>query len=139
MSALTSRCFLWGSSVADKSWILIVDDDADGALALRKLLERSGYFVMLAHTVAEARKLCDRNNFDLIICDVRLPDGNGLNLLAYLRKTCSTAEGIVVSGWDQNELQESAESAGYGGHLVKPIDFAKLKETVHRLLTTRPV
>lgn len=94
---------------------------------------------MVAHTVSEAIKLCDRNNFDLIICDVRLPDGNGLNLLAYLRKTCSTAEGIAASGWDRHELRASAERMGYGGYIVKPIDFAELKQTIHRLLSTRPV
>ena len=67
--------------------ILIVEDDADIRAANRDLLELAGYRVVTASTLASGRDAVERNHPDLVILDVLLPDGSGLDLCCDLRKS----------------------------------------------------
>lgn len=115
--------------------ILIVDDDESTLRAMGRLLRSVGYVTALAHTSAEAKQICRDRSFDLVIADVVLGDGNGIEMLARLKRTLP-AKAIIVSG-DKEELHEHLGlRAGFSDYLVKPIHFEKLLEVVRRVLGT---
>jgi DNA-binding response OmpR family regulator len=112
--------------------ILVVDDDADTARMMSRLLNSSGYATMTAGTVAEARKLCDGHRFDLLIADLSLPDGSGADLLRH-DEACF-GKGIIVSGHDEQRHEALGIAAGYSDYLLKPIQFDVLLNVVRRVL-----
>ena len=66
--------------------ILIIDDEANLRELLRIVLEGEGYATQQASTVAEAHQHLAREKFDLVLCDIFLPDGNGLDLLSEFKR-----------------------------------------------------
>ena len=78
--------------------ILLVDDHLDTALAMRKLLERLGYRISIANTLAEAIASYQSDPVDLVISDIGLPDGSGLELIRQL-KAMRPVTGIALSGF----------------------------------------
>jgi PAS domain S-box-containing protein len=118
--------------------ILLVEDHEDTARVLRRILENSGYTVALAHTVATARALAGERHFDLLISDVGLPDGTGLELMQYLQSAHQLA-GIALSGFGTEEDVVASKAAGFAEHLVKPIDWSRLKESIDHLTSSSSV
>ena len=112
--------------------ILVVEDDADTARMMSRLLNSSGYPTMTAGTVAEARQLCDGHRFDLLIADLSLPDGSGVELLRH-DENCFR-KGIIVSGHDEDAHTALGVAAGYSDYLLKPIRFDDLLKVVRRVL-----
>jgi signal transduction histidine kinase/CheY-like chemotaxis protein len=113
--------------------ILLVEDDPDTARVMAKLLRVRGFDVTTAGDVATALAAAQRHDFDVLVSDLGLPDRSGLELPPELRKT-RAIPAIALSGFGMDEdLQKSAE-AGFAEHLVKPIDFQLLIESIHRLL-----
>src|SRR6202030_4449178 len=78
--------------------ILLVEDHQDTCTALEKLLIRRGHLVAAAHNMRSAMETAARNQFDLLISDIALPDGNGAELMTYLR-AISGMRGIAISGF----------------------------------------
>ena len=112
--------------------ILVVEDDADTARMMSRLLNSSGYPTMTAASVAEARQLCDEHRFDLLIADLSLPDGSGADLLRH-DENCF-GKGIIVSGHDEERHGSLGMEAGYSDYLLKPIQFDDLLSVVRRVL-----
>ena len=112
--------------------ILVVEDDADTARMMARLLNSSGYPTMTAGSVAEARQLCDEHRFDLLITDLSLPDGSGTDLLRH-DENCF-GKGIIVSGHDEERHESLGMTAGYSDYLLKPIRFDDLLDVVRRVL-----
>src|SRR2546421_4563047 len=77
--------------------ILVIEDHADSATVFARVLRIYGAAVTVAHSVAEAQQACEEGSFDLLLCDIELPDGNGLDLLRKARMSCPTTQGIVIS------------------------------------------
>ena len=114
--------------------ILLVDDHLDTNIALKILLERRGYKVLTASSVAKGLELAYSNEFDLLISDIGLPDGDGLQLLQEIRKK-SHIKAIAVSGYGTEiDLQRSLE-AGFHRHIKKPIAFPDLERAIAELLS----
>src|SRR2546430_16970727 len=78
--------------------ILLVDDHQDTCSALEKLLARRGHLVAVAHDVRSAMEAAVRNKFDVLISDITLPDGTGIDLMMQLR-AISNLPGIAISGF----------------------------------------
>jgi PAS domain S-box-containing protein len=116
--------------------LLLVEDHLDTARTITKLLERRGYKLETAGTVAEALDAVDRGNFDLLICDLGLPDGSGIELVEKIRKTRKTPA-IALTGFGMQEDIERAKRAGFDAHLTKPANLQKLEATMWRLLQER--
>lgn len=112
--------------------ILVVEDDADTARLMSRLLNSSGYPTMTAGSVAEARQLCDEHRFDLLIADLSLPDGSGADLLRYDEKCFG--KGIIVSGHNDEHQESLGMAKGYSDYLLKPIRFDHLLNVVQRVL-----
>jgi signal transduction histidine kinase len=118
--------------------ILLVDDHLDTARAMGKLLRQWGCDVQIADSVASALKAADANPFDVLISDIGLPDGSGIDLMRQLR-TRNPVRGIAVSGFGMDEDLRQSKSAGFCEHLVKPIDLDKLQTTLRRVLATSQI
>ena len=113
--------------------ILLVEDHADTAAVMLRLLEKLGYGVHSANSLAAARGVAQGDAFDLLICDIRLPDGSGLELMREMR-TRRTIKGIALSGMASDEDRRQSSEAGFEKHLSKPIDFGVLKRAVEEMV-----
>jgi CheY-like chemotaxis protein/anti-sigma regulatory factor (Ser/Thr protein kinase) len=113
--------------------ILLVDDHQDTCAALEKLLVRRGHLVAATHNVRSAMEAAVRNKFDLLISDIALPDGNGLDLMMQLR-VISKIPGIAISGFGNNGDIERSLQAGFSEHLIKPIKLENLEAAIERAI-----
>ncbi len=111
--------------------ILLVDDHQDTCTALERLLVRRGHLVAAAHNVRSAMEAAVRNQFDLLISDIALPDGTGMDLMMQLR-AIRGIPGIAISGFGNNGDIEKSLQAGFSEHLVKPVKFEKLQAAMER-------
>jgi two-component system, chemotaxis family, CheB/CheR fusion protein len=112
--------------------ILLVDDHQDTCAALERLLTRRGHLVATAHTLRAAMETAGRNQFDLLISDIALPDGTGMELMSYLR-ALSGMRGIAISGFGMNGDIEKSLQAGFFVHLVKPVNLEKLEAAIEQI------
>jgi signal transduction histidine kinase len=113
--------------------ILLVDDHQDTCAALEKLLVRRGHLVAATHNVRSAMETAVRNKFDLLISDIALPDGSGMDLMTQLR-AISKIPGIAISGFGNNGDIERSLQAGFSDHLIKPIKLEKLEAAIERAI-----
>ena len=111
--------------------ILLVDDHEDTCQALERLLIRRGHMVAAAHNVRSAMETAVRSEFDLLISDVSLPDGTGMELLGQLR-AITAIPGIAISGFGNNGDIEKSLKAGFSDHLVKPVKLETLEAAIER-------
>lgn len=121
--------------------ILLVDDHEDTNRAMCRLLERLGYKVRTAQSVRTALEAAEQAPFDLLISDIGLPDGSGVDLMRQLmdrHKSSGASQplrGIALSGFGMEEDIQRSRDAGFHDHLIKPVNFKRL-ETVIRELTS---
>lgn len=113
--------------------ILLVDDHEDTCAALEKLLVRRGHLVAAAHNVRSGLEAAARNKFDLLISDIALPDGTGIDLMMQVR-AISKIPGIAISGFGNNGDIERSLQAGFSEHLIKPIKLEKLEAAIERAI-----
>ena len=111
--------------------ILLIEDHADTLHALCKLLAAEGHLVTGAATHAEALRLCRSKNFDLLICDVGLPDGDGWDLAEVARECGIRA--IALTGYGMPADLAHSEAAGFAAHLTKPVTFQALRTAISDL------
>src|SRR5439155_12380458 len=111
---------------------LLVEDHADTARALVRLLERRRYNIRVAGTMAAALGAVGEEKFDLLICDIGLPDGTGLDLIQEVRKTDNTPA-LALSGFGMEEDIVRAKAAGFGAHLPKPVNLQQLEAAIWQL------
>lgn len=115
--------------------ILIVDDHADTLAVLSRLLRSEGHDVCLAATAEGAMECISRQEFDLLLVDLGLPDRDGRDLLRQARASCA-APAIALTGFGMEADAESCKAAGFARHLVKPIAFDGLLSALEEL---RPI
>ena len=114
--------------------ILLVEDHEDTARVMRRVLESAGYAVCHAPGIAQARKAAAARKFDLVISDVGLPDGTGLELMRELQQAHKLT-GIALSGYGTDEDVAASKAAGFAEHLTKPVDWDRLRDAITRLIT----
>ncbi|HWM25668.1 MAG TPA: MASE1 domain-containing protein [Chthoniobacterales bacterium] len=113
--------------------ILLVDDHPDTCLALERLLTLRGHHVVAAQSVRAAMEVAESNHFDLLISDVGLPDGSGMELFRHLRAKF-TMPGIAMSGFGMDSDIGKSLEAGFSAHLVKPVKLEKLEAAISRVM-----
>ncbi|WP_141837867.1 ATP-binding protein [Herbaspirillum sp. SJZ107] len=108
--------------------ILVVDDNVDAAEMLKLVLEASGHDVMVEHGAHLALETSKREQPDVCLLDIGLPDIDGNELARQLRAQPETREAVLVAvtGYGQDRDRNDALAAGFNHHLVKPVDIAKL-------------
>jgi DNA-binding NtrC family response regulator len=113
--------------------ILLVEDEAIFAKAVKKHLERAKYNVTLAADLETARDEFKNNAPDLVLLDMRLPDGSGLDLLAEIKSSNSNIAVLVMSAYGELEDAVSAMKLGASDYLKKPIDLDELLLNVEKV------
>jgi HAMP domain-containing protein/signal transduction histidine kinase len=104
--------------------ILLVEDHEDTNRSLTSLLRRRGYQVKSALTFQTAIELSAKEEFDVLISDLGLPDGSGIDLIQKL--ALKPPLGIALTGFGMEQDIRKSREAGFHHHLVKPIDLNKL-------------
>jgi signal transduction histidine kinase len=105
--------------------ILLVEDHEDTNRSLTRLLRRRGYHVQSAGSLSAALDLSAKEEFDVLISDLGLPDGSGIELMEKISSTRPLL-GIALTGFGMEEDILKSRDAGFKHHLVKPIDLTKL-------------
>ena len=106
--------------------ILLVEDHTDTLLMLQRVLGWEDYEVLAARGFAEGLKLGLARAPDLLIADLKLPDGSGWQLLARLREVFPGLVGVAASGFSDPRVVARSAEEGFRLHLSKPIDFVQL-------------
>lgn len=111
--------------------LLLVEDHAATLAVLTRLLLRAGHHVTTATTVAEAVECVETStDFDILITDLGLPDGTGIDVMTQVRQHLPELPGIVLSGYGMEEDLNRTLSAGFYAHLVKPVSFVQLQRAI---------
>jgi signal transduction histidine kinase len=114
--------------------VLLVEDDGPTLKVMTRLLGRKPYSVTTANTFAAALEAASHEDFDLIISDIGLPDGSGLELMRQIRDRYA-ARGIALSGYGMDEDIRKSREAGFLAHITKPVDFQKLQVAIAQVLS----
>ncbi len=112
--------------------ILLVEDNADTLNYLSAMLTLRGHKVYTGNSLVSAVQVASEVEFDLLISDIELPDGSGLELLWQLRAT-REVPGIALSGFGSSDDIELSHSAGFAEHLTKPVEFKTLEKAIHQV------
>jgi len=112
--------------------ILIVEDHEDTLEITAKLLRTMKYHVKTASTMTAALRAAENESFDILISDIALPDGSGLDLLQTLARA-KPIKGIAMSGYGLDSDIARSREAGFLEHLTKPVDLPKLVTVIERL------
>jgi diguanylate cyclase (GGDEF)-like protein len=113
--------------------LLLVEDDDDIALLMRRGLERAAHQVTRCRTAAEARAVLAARGFDLILLDQRLPDMEGLDLLRQLSRGGAAPPVILITAWGSENLAVSALHAGALDYIAKDSGLLFLSELPGRV------
>ncbi len=118
--------------------ILLVEDHADTLRTMSRLVRAMGHKVETATTVAGGVALALAADFDLILSDIGLPDGSGIELLERIRMRKQTPA-IALTGFGMEEDVKKSLDAGFAAHLTKPVNFDRLESLIRQLGTAAGV
>lgn len=119
--------------------ILLVEDDTAFGMMLQKWLKRNGYNATLCHQMKEAQKLISKQSFHLVLTDLRLPDGDGIYLLQWIRESKLELPVMVMTSYGEIQTAVAAIKFGALDYLEKPIVPSVLKDKIDQALSTQPV
>ncbi len=112
---------------------LIVEDDPDAAEMLAELIKGEGFSTATAHSLAEARQQIALREPDLVLLDLVLPDGSGMELFAEKPEAFAGSEVVMITGHASLDTSIQALRLGATDYLVKPINFRHLKNILSRV------
>lgn len=105
--------------------VLLVEDHEDTNRSLTSLLRRRGYHVQAARSVQSALELAANERFDVLVSDIGLPDGSGIDLMQTINAE-HPIFGIALTGFGMEEDVRRSHDVGFHHHLIKPIDLNRL-------------
>jgi PAS domain S-box-containing protein len=111
--------------------ILVVEDLDDARRALQLILRRAGQEVTAVASVQEALRAGEVQKYDVLLSDIGLPDGSGLELSRRFRETQPQVVAVALSGLGMEEDIQQSREAGFHYHLTKPVHFGRLQEVLH--------
>jgi two-component system NtrC family sensor kinase len=117
--------------------ILIVDDEQAIRQLLGQLLEKNGYDCTLAANAAQARECLKKQDFELVVSDIRMPGESGLDLIRYVLAEHPDTPALMVSGLDNSSTTETALGIGAYGYIIKPFDSRGVLISVSNALRRR--
>lgn len=120
--------------------VLIVDDDSGSRELLSEVLAAEGYFVSAVADGAAARnELAKDDAYDIIIADLRMPNGTGLDLLKHLSSRNRGQDVILMSSFMSNRERQEALELGARALLEKPFQLSELLQVVGNLANRKSV
>lgn len=118
--------------------ILVVEDDGGIRRVIERGLRLAGHVPTLADDLASGRDRWAVGAYDLVLLDVMLPDGDGLELLAELRAAGDATPVVLLSAREAADLRDRATGAGATDYLKKPFAYDDLLACVSRFVGSRP-
>jgi PAS domain S-box-containing protein len=115
---------------AGKLNVLLVEDNEYTSSAMAQLLEVLGHRVTVAQSVACALDVVRGNTFDLLVSDIGLPDGSGLDIAREWTRAQPGRPSIAITGYGMEEDIERCRDAGFRDHLTKPVNFDRLEALI---------
>ena len=111
--------------------VLLVEDHTDTRTVFSTLLNRCGCQTVTARGIREAHTRLKEMPFDVLISDLNLPDGDGLDLVR-AAKAAQPLKTIALTGRSSEEERAAGLAAGFDCYLTKPVDFQELREVLQR-------
>ena len=112
--------------------ILVVEDHSDTLQALSRLLSHFGHEISVADGAQNALNIIDSKEFDVVLCDIALPDGSGYDVIAEAKRK-RPVKAVAISGFAATEDIERGRKAGFDFHLAKPVDFHELRAVLGQI------
>jgi CheY-like chemotaxis protein len=113
--------------------ILLVEDHEDTSRIMSMLLRGLGHGVRTAPNMAAALEASSAESFDLVISDIGLPDGSGIELMRQLKEKHAELRGIALSGFGMEDDVLRSKEAGFVEHITKPVNFQRLEGVIRRV------
>jgi len=120
-----------------KNRILVVDDEPSMREMLAIMLFKEGFEVLVAESRAAAAKVFAQGTVDMVITDVKLPDGDGIEILRHVKAAAPQTVVIVMTAFGSTETAVAALKLGAHDYLVKPFDVEELKIVVRGALESQ--
>jgi DNA-binding NtrC family response regulator len=117
--------------------ILVVDDDPYFLRVLSRILSGENFQVKTAEGAAQAAEALSEDSFDVVVSDLRLPDGDGLAILQEVRKTGADTPVVILTAYGEVESYIAAMNAGATEYLNKPVKSEELVAVIRRCLRSR--
>ena len=112
--------------------ILLVEDHRDTRHALSRLLTHFGHQTSVADGMRRALEMMASNEFDLVLCDIGLPDGTGYDVISKA-KAERPIKAVAITGFGTEEDIRRSKAAGFDFHLVKPVDLQELRTVLEQV------
>ncbi|SAK64233.1 chemotaxis protein [Caballeronia temeraria] len=113
--------------------VLLVEDNEQTSSAMAEVLEMLGHEVSVAITVAEALERAKGGPFDLLVSDIGLPDGSGLDIARAWQTLQPDKPSVAITGYGMDEDIRRCREAGFRDHLTKPVNFSRLEALIQSL------
>ena len=107
--------------------ILLVEDHSETRQTLVSLLTRSGYTMLTAETAAQAMAILGRTRVQVLLADLGLPDGDGLDVVTVAKNLNPDMKAIALTARDTDDDYRVGFDAGFDHYLTKPFDIAELR------------
>ncbi|MFH1292649.1 MAG: response regulator [Pseudomonadota bacterium] len=117
-----------------KNMLLVIDDDEAVVKRLKKVLEKEGYEVVGANSGKEGLNIIANNKIDVVITDIKMDDMDGIEVIQRAKKLYRDIEGIVVTGFKDQELAIRSLRAGAIDYITKPINLEGLLFSIKRAI-----
>ncbi len=116
--------------------VLLIEDHEDTAEVMSQLMRAGGHEVAVAGSVAQALALTASHAFDLVVSDIGLPDGSGIDFIRVFRAQ-STAPAVALTGFGTDDDVRRSLEAGFTAHLTKPVNFEQLERLIEEAVAAR--
>ncbi len=118
--------------------VLLVEDNEQTSSAMAEVLEMLGHEVDVATTVSSALERAKGASFDLLVSDIGLPDGSGLDIAHAWTQLQPDKPAVAITGYGMDEDIRRCREAGFRDHLTKPVNFSRLEGLIQRLAEGEP-
>jgi hypothetical protein len=112
--------------------ILLVEDHGDTRHTLSRLLTHFGHQISVADNTQSALEIMASEKFDVLLCDIGLPDGTGYEVIAQAKRK-RPVKAVAITGFGTEEDIRRGKEAGFDFHLVKPVDFHELRSVLDKV------
>ena len=112
--------------------ILVVEDHGETLQTLARLLSHFGHEISVADCTRGALEFVQAKQFDVVLCDIGLPDGSGYDIISEAKRKQSV-KGVALTGFDRDEDIRRGREAGFDFHLTKPVDFHELRTVLGQI------
>lgn len=149
VSAMTSEAYVaalgrsdmpivghWGQFAPTANKVLVVDDEPIVVNSIRKILSRKGFSVQEAFTCKDALAAVFANDYDLVLLDMRLTDGNGIDVLQKIKARKPQLRVVIVTGYASTDTAVEAIQKGASDYMPKPFTPDELYNMTSRVLGT---